>query len=140
MSLFYSYAERGFFDSGIHTSIPGDAVEVSAKKRIEILEAVSRGMVVERSDNGEMMLRDAVRDDAADQQEERDWRDAELSRISWLRDRHRDQEEMQMETTLSAEQYNELLAYIQQLRDWPQSVQFPDAEHRPSRPEWARSL
>lgn len=140
MALFYSYAERGFFDSGIHASIPNDAVEVSAAHRIEILEAVSRGMVVERGANGGLMLRDAIRDDTADQQAERDWRDAELSRISWLRDRHRDQQEMQKETTLSAEQFNELLAYIQELRDWPQSVQFPDAEQRPSRPSWASSL
>lgn len=141
MTLFYSYAEHGFFDSGIHTVMPDDIVEISPAKRIEILEAVARGKLVERDENGAPLLRDPVRDqDAADRQAERDWRDAELSRIYWLRERHRDEQELKAETTLSTEQFNELLAYIQQLRDWPQSIQFPTAEHRPMRPQWVSSL
>ncbi|MEN5236595.1 MULTISPECIES: phage tail assembly chaperone [Pseudomonas] len=67
---------------------------------------------------------------------ERQWRDAELSALIWLRDRHRDQLELGAATTLTPEQFAELLEYMQQLRDWPQSVAFPDSAQRPVAPPW----
>lgn len=67
---------------------------------------------------------------------ERVWRDAEIVRVAWLRDRHRDEVELGGETSITAEQYAELLAYLQALRDWPQSADFPDNRHRPLSPGW----
>lgn len=67
---------------------------------------------------------------------ERAWRDAELASVMWLRERHRDQVEISVQTTLSAEQFAALLVYMQDLRDWPQSTDFPDIEHRPVAPAW----
>nr|WP_314563053.1 phage tail assembly chaperone [uncultured Pseudomonas sp.] len=67
---------------------------------------------------------------------ERRWRDTELAALIWLRDRHRDQLEIGGETTLTIEQYSELLVYMQALRDWPQSPDFPNVEHRPIVPVW----
>ncbi|WP_226939961.1 tail fiber assembly protein [Pseudomonas aylmerensis] len=67
---------------------------------------------------------------------ERSWRDGELASLMWLRERHRDQLEISRETTLSAEQFTELLEYMQDLRDWPQSPDFPDIEQRPVPPAW----
>lgn len=64
------------------------------------------------------------------------WRDAEIVRVAWLRDRHRDELELGDETTVSAEQYTELLAYIRDLRDWPATADFPVDDSRPSVPEW----
>ena len=72
--------------------------------------------------------------------EERKWRDAELADVMWLRERHRDQLEIEAPTTLAREQFKELLVYIQALRDWPQSSDFPDGSKRPDRPEWAVGL
>jgi len=66
----------------------------------------------------------------------RAWRDAEIARVSWLRDRHRDEVEIGDETTLTAEQYAELLAYIRTLRDWPATAEFPAEVSRPVVPEW----
>ena len=71
--------------------------------------------------------------DATDESE-RAWRDAELARMVWVRDRHRDQLELGVDTTLTAEQFTELLAYMQSLRDWPQSDVFPDPVARPVSP------
>lgn len=68
--------------------------------------------------------------------DERKWRDAELSAFMWLRERHRDQLDIGTTTTLTSEQFNELLVYIQALRDWPQSPHFPDTEQRPVAPPW----
>lgn len=67
---------------------------------------------------------------------ERAWRDNELAAVTWLRDRHRDQLEIAVATTLSADQFTELLMYMQQLRDWPQSDAFPDSTQRPVAPPW----
>lgn len=140
MTLFYSFAERGFFDSGIHDSIPDDAVEVSSAKRREILNGVGRGKLVERADSGEPVLVDPVHDpealQALERQVERGWRDTEFSRVQWLRDRHRDEQEQQMVTTLTDEQFAELLGYLQALRDWPQSNAFPASDSRPVAPPW----
>lgn len=67
---------------------------------------------------------------------ERAWRDTELSGLVWLRDRHRDQLEIGVTTTLTPEQFSELLVFMQALRDWPQSEAFPDSEQRPVAPPW----
>ncbi|MNJ81941.1 hypothetical protein D3C77_810250 [compost metagenome] len=50
--------------------------------------------------------------------------------------RHRDEQDLPLSTTLAAEQFAELLIYRQSLRDWPQSELFPDAEQRPVAPSW----
>ncbi|OBZ26580.1 hypothetical protein BS643_12510 [Pseudomonas protegens] len=67
---------------------------------------------------------------------ERAWRDNELLRAGGLRDRHRDEEEIGIASTLSDDQYLELLRYIQALRAWPQSEYFPLIERRPAAPSW----
>lgn len=139
MTLLFSLVERGFFDTEIHRVIPADADEVTPEKRVEILEGVARGQLVERV-GGEFVLIDPVADPAAleaqERQAERDWRDAEFARVQWLRDRHRDEQEQRLATTLSYIQYAELLGYLQLLRDWPQSVDFPDSARRPVTPGW----
>ncbi|MCK8667928.1 phage tail assembly chaperone [Pseudomonas azerbaijanoccidens] len=67
---------------------------------------------------------------------ERAWRDAEIVRVAWVRDRHRDEVELAIATTITAEQYAELLAYIRALRDWPAGAEFPAVDHRPLAPTW----
>ncbi|MGC5702357.1 hypothetical protein J4P02_19345 [Pseudomonas sp. NFXW11] len=67
---------------------------------------------------------------------ERNWRDTELTSLMWLRERHRDQLEIQAPTSIDAGQFKELLVYMQALRDWPQSATFPDAQFRPLAPPW----
>jgi hypothetical protein len=67
---------------------------------------------------------------------ERRWRDGELESVKWLRERHRDELELGGATSLTADQYGELLAYMQSLRDWPQATKFPGTKYRPTRPAW----
>lgn len=67
---------------------------------------------------------------------ERVWRDRCISPLIESRDRHRDEVELGMLTTLTASQFAELLAHIQKLREWPQSPDFPDSERRPVAPAW----
>ena len=70
---------------------------------------------------------------------ERLWRDGELEAVKWLRERHRDEQEINASTTLNSEQFRKLLEYIQMLRDWPQSTDFPSIYHRPLPPAWILS-
>lgn len=68
--------------------------------------------------------------------EERAWRDAEVESVKWLRERHRDEMDLEIASTLTAEQFKELLTYLQALRDWPQSPDFPTLALRPIQPGW----
>lgn len=71
---------------------------------------------------------------------ERIWRDGVVASTQWLVTRHRDEQDMQLATTLTAEQFAELLVYRQALRDWPQSQAFPDTELRPVAPAFLSAL
>jgi len=67
---------------------------------------------------------------------ERTWRDVEIESVKWLRDRHRDEVDSGLQTTLTAKQSGELMNYVQALRDWPAATDFPSPDHRPVKPEW----
>lgn len=69
-------------------------------------------------------------------EKERTWRDQVMATLMGLRDRHRDQLQIEIDTTLTDEQFKELLVHMQALRDWPQSSEFPDNQYRPSLPLW----
>lgn len=86
--------------------------------------------------DGAWVLDTNARDQAAAARE-RVWRDGEIARINWLRDRHRDEMEAgSQSTSLSAAQYVQLQTYIQALRDWPANPSFPDVSTRPVAPDW----
>lgn len=68
--------------------------------------------------------------------DERAWRDAEVESVKWLRERHRDEVDLGLDTTLTLDHFKELLSYLQALRDWPQSSDFPTLKYRPVRPDW----
>lgn len=53
-------------------------------------------------------------------------RDAKLTATNWLVERHREEQETGA-TTLSAQEYADLLAYRQALRDVPQQSGFPES-------------
>lgn len=66
-------------------------------------------------------------------------RDVEIRETSWLVERHRDEQDAATATTLTAEQYAELLAYRQQLRDIPTHTDWPCIDMPPV-PEWLSEL
>lgn len=120
----YRFTPAGVRRMSDHVFIPED---MGNKDWVAYLEWVA--------DGGQTLPKSTVEEAA---NEERRWRDLELQGVAWLRERHRDQAELGSDTTLSADQYSELLTYMQQLRDWPQSVSFPDASKRPVPPAWIK--
>jgi hypothetical protein len=121
-------------------SIPGDAVEISDEVFLRVIANPERGKVRAHDNNGQPYLINAPVFEVELEGVERMWRDAEIERVKWLRERHRDQLEIGTETTLKDEQFSELLLYVQSLRDWPQSSAFPDSEHRPIAAPWIAEL
>ena len=136
MKRFYSPSTQASYLEGIHNSMPGDVVPITEKLYSSVIGNPPAGMIRAHDDKGLPYLISAPIVDPDLPAVERAWRDSELIALTALRDRHRDQLEIEAETTLSIEQFRELLVYLQQLRDWPQSGFFPDANNRPSAPGW----
>lgn len=64
------------------------------------------------------------------------WRDSAIEAVTWIRDRHRDETELGVPTTISQTQFDQLQGYIQALRDWPTHPDFPAENSKPLLPEW----
>ncbi|MDU9402522.1 phage tail assembly chaperone [Pseudomonas sp. zfem004] len=86
--------------------------------------------------DGQAWTLDTAAKAAHDAATERDWRDAQILGHEWFISRHRAERDLQRATTLSTERFNELLAYVQTLRDWPASEAFPSIDNRPVAPPW----
>lgn len=135
--IFYSASTGGFYDSDLHSVIPDDRVQITKDERATLISGESEGKVIVAGEHGIPSLAErlpATSDDLA--KLERKWRDSELASVLWLRERHRDQQEVGGDTSLSPEQFAELLVYLQALRDWPQASEFPDSLYRPVPPSW----
>jgi hypothetical protein len=127
----YFLAETlGFFEE----EVPG-SVEITDEEYAALFAAPFIGVRIAADANGRPVLVDLPAPTAAELAvAERGWRDAALAAPCAARDRHRDEVELAIATTLTAAQFADLLGYIQQLRDWPQAEGFPLAEHRPVPP------
>lgn len=136
MKRYYSQKTGCTYLDGLHQRMPSDAVFLPEETYEAVIRDAGINTVRRHDKQGMPYLVDVVPSVADLALEARSWRDNQLTAVTWLRDRHRDQLEMMAPTTLDAEQYLALLTYMQTLRDWPQSAQFPNTEHRPSAPLW----
>lgn len=139
MERLYSQTTGTCYISGVHPEIPGDAVSISDDRYDAVIANPRYGQVRSHDAQGLPILIDPPVIGQTDEQQaadERVWRDAEVSSTEWLVTRHRDELDMQLDTTLTAEQFAELLVYRQALRDWPQTEAFPDSTQRPVAPPW----
>jgi hypothetical protein len=118
-------------------SIPADAVEISAEFHAELLAGQSGTKVIAWGNDGYPFLGDMPPPSPEELAAvERVWRDGKLAATDGVVSRHRDELEEGITTTLTVEQYTELQVYRRQLRDWPQTGEFPLLDHRPPAPEW----
>lgn len=118
---------------GVH-EIPSGAVLIDAERWYEVTQNI--GYTWHFSDDRVLSKHPKIVPLEDPARFERERRDTELAAVIWLRERHRDQKEIGFDTALSDAQFEELLLYMQALRDWPQSPNFPDIEHRPLAPAW----
>lgn len=138
MQRYYSQATGCTYLKSVHgENMPSDVVAITEGVYLAVIANPAPGKIRSHDAAGLPVLIDpppATADELAER--ERQWRDGELVAVTWLRDRHRDQLDIGADTTLTTEQFAELLLYMQQLRDWPQSGAFPDSAQRPAPPPW----
>jgi hypothetical protein len=53
MTIFFSASTLGFYDDGIHSTLPSDAREISADVHIQLLEAQTGGALIAANNNGD---------------------------------------------------------------------------------------
>lgn len=136
--MFYSPTTRSFYSLEINgANMPGDVVEISQEYHAQVLAGEAAGMVIISDEEGKPVLtQPPPPSQEAVAAIERVWRDLQLKSAEWVASRHRDELDMQLHTTLTVEQFAQLLQFRQQLRDWPADDDFPLIEHRPTPPEW----
>lgn len=135
MSIFFHDNPPGFFDSS--TVIPpSGAVEISNIDRLEMHGHMTEGYSYLIKEG--VVIRQEKSTPSSEQLEfvERLWRGGEIASTDWIISRHRDERDGGHETTITTEKLSELLSYRQELRDWPEHGEFPDASQRPQRPKW----
>lgn len=71
--------------------------------------------------------------------EARALRDGCIASTMWIADRHRGQEQLEGETSITREQYTELLMFHQALRDWTTQPGWPDIDMPPG-PLWLAEM
>jgi hypothetical protein len=134
MRTLYSQSTGCTYLEGLHAQMPEDAVQITQERLLSVLGSPEPGKVRGHDESGLPILMDPP--PAMLENAERNWRDSEIERVQWLRERHRDQLEMDQQPTLMPEQFSELLTYLRNLRDWPQSPDFPSKDGRPATPAW----
>lgn len=136
--MFYSKTTNGFYTREIHgENIPADAVEINAEQHAALLQGQSEGKLIVADENGYPVLVDQPAPTAEQlATQARAERDTKLSATNWLVERHREEQETGT-TTLTAQQYADLLAYRQALRDVPQQAGFPETINWPVAPAYA---
>lgn len=117
--------------------MPDDVVPITEARYWEVIASPAFGKVRDHDADGLPILIDPPTQTLDELSEfARGWRDVQIARVNWLRERHRDQVEMGQQPTLTPEQFSELLSYVRSLRDWPQLPGFPSADSRPIEPDW----
>jgi hypothetical protein len=120
---------------GVH-DIPSNAVLIDNERWYEVTQDI--GCTWRMSEAGELtkLPKRMIKDEQLSREFEREWRNQVLGSTEWLVARQRDEQDLGRQTTLTVEQFSELLAFRQDLRDWPQSSEFPESQHRPTAPNW----
>ena len=119
-----------------------ELVDVAQAEHDEICRVLSLGgLVLAPGENGRPSTAPAPGPTPEElKRHERGIRDRALLLTDPLVARHRDELEAERPRTLTAEQYKQLQGYRQDLRDWPESADFPLKDKRPSAPEWLAAL
>ncbi|WP_085683319.1 MULTISPECIES: phage tail assembly chaperone [unclassified Pseudomonas] len=141
MAIYFHAQTRGFelVDSP-YPEPPEGAVEITRAQYAELFAGQASGKVISASASGQPVLIDPVISPQALASRERAWRDNVLQDTQWLVWRDAEELEVGEGTTLRTEEFKQLLAYRQALRDWPTDPEFPDVQARPVEPDWLEGL
>lgn len=127
MKIFYSPSNKGFYHEGIQKTIPTDAFEISEKIYKELSAGLAEGKRVALSETNTLYL-EAYKIEENSPEQERAWRDSELSRSD--KELYKIQDSDPKAVGLVAD----WRSYRKALRAWPENKNFPNKEFRPVAP------
>ena len=138
----YFYAQTLGFDrvENPGPKVPEGAVEVTQAQYTELFAGQASGKHISASASGQPVLTTPVVSSTTLAAHERGWRNHVLQNTQWLVLRDAEELEVGEGTTLRSEEFKQLLAYRQALRDWPNDPDFPQASSRPLEPDWLEDL
>lgn len=129
MSIVFCPTERLFIDSDLWPhDLPEIPVPVSSEDHAHILDELSTGRILAADEAGQPITVEPPPPSAealANQARRR--RDAEIAQVRWLIERHRDEQALQIATTLTPPDYRLVQEHVQALRDVPEQDGFPHA-------------
>lgn len=129
MTIAFSPTTLAFYDLNTWPhDLPDFPALLSAEDHARILAELSTGRVLAADETGRpVTLEPPPPSVEALAAEARRRRDAEIAGVRWLVERHRDEQALQMATTLTAEDYRLVQEHVQALRDVPEQDGFPHA-------------
>jgi hypothetical protein len=141
MTIYFYAQSLGFdrVDSAL-PEVPEGAVEITHAQYAELFAGQASGKVISASASGQPVLTDPVVSPATLASHDRAWRNRVLQNTQWLVFRDAEELEVGEGTTLRSEEFKQLLAYRQALRDWPNDPDFPNLLSRPVEPDWLEGL
>lgn len=139
--IFYCSKNKGFYLSQLHRdAIPDGAVEITEKEYEALKAGQSAGQIITANDKGEPILenhpplsKEQVESSA------RAARDEAIASSMWIAERHRSEVSIGAESTITEQQYIQLLTYHQSLRDWPAQPGWPEID-MPTEPDWLECM
>ncbi|APC18533.1 phage tail protein [Pseudomonas frederiksbergensis] len=134
--IFSSKTTGLFHDADLGGELPADAFEISPELHAKLLSGQSELIMINFDTEPPSLIARPPMSAEHLADIERAWRDGQLATTDSVVARHRDELESGPTTTLTAEQYAALQVYRRELRDWPQSPDFPSQELRPAQPTW----
>ncbi|WP_341018552.1 phage tail assembly chaperone [Brevundimonas diminuta] len=127
MTIAFSATTLAFYDLNTWPhDLPDFPALLSAEDHARILAELSTGRVLAADETGRPVTLEPPPPSAeAQAAEARRRRDAEIAAVRWLVERHRDEQALQIATTLTPEDYRLVQEHVQALRDVPEQDGFP---------------
>lgn len=127
MTIAFSPTTLAFYDLNTWPhDLPDFPALLSAEDHARILAELSTGRILAADETGRPVTLEPPPPSAeALAAEARRRRDAEIAAVRWLVERHRDEQALQIATTLTAEDYRLVQEHVQALRDVPEQDGFP---------------
>ncbi len=129
MTIAFSATTLAFYDLNTWShDLPDDIITLSKADHAAILKEIASGRVLSANAEG-APITVAPPAPSTDQLaiDARRRRDAEIASVRWLVERHRDEQALQIATTLTPEDYRLVQEHVQALRDVPEQDGFPHA-------------
>ncbi|MBK1970823.1 tail fiber assembly protein [Brevundimonas diminuta] len=127
MTIAFSPSTLAFYDLDHWPhDLPDDIATLSRADHAAILNEIASGRILSANDDGAPVTVTPPAPSAEQLAiDARRRRDSEIAAVRWLVERHRDEQALQIATTLTAEDYRLVQEHVQALRDVPEQVGFP---------------